>query len=118
MNSKTWLALLLLAALAFGILGWALLQPGENALRAEVYSGGELLLVLDLRQDQTHTVTTHRGTNEITVRDGKVAVTQADCPDGRCVQRGFCGGGAQIVCLPHRLVIRFVGEGEIDGISG
>ena len=64
------------------------------------------------------TVESTQGTNIVTVRDGAVAVTSADCPDHYCMQRGFCSGGTEIVCLPNRLVLRFVGQQEIDGIVG
>ena len=64
------------------------------------------------------TVADGNGCNVITVRDGKIAVTWADCPDGYCVDRGFCNSGTQIVCLPHSLVITFLGESEVDFAVG
>lgn len=118
MKTKFWIAAisaLLLVCVGASLL---LLKPGEDAAYAQVYSQGKLLYTLDLRVDQTHTVKSESGTNVITIRDGKIAVTQADCPDGYCMERGFRGGGAQIVCLPNRLVIQFAGSREIDGIVG
>lgn len=118
MKTKTW-ALLLAAALAVCVACsiW-LLQPGQTADRIEIWSEGELKYTLSLYMDQTLTVTTATGTNVVTVKDGAVAVTEANCPDHYCMQRGFCQGGADIVCLPNRLVIRFLGKQEIDGVSG
>ena len=58
------------------------------------------------------------GTNTVTVRDGKVAVTQADCPDHYCMDRGWCDSGTPIVCLPNRLVLKFVGKQTVDGAVG
>jgi hypothetical protein len=63
-------------------------------------------------------IDSEQGSNTISVKDGKIAVTQADCPDHYCMDRGFCDGGAQIVCLPNRLVIKFVAPQEIDGVVG
>ena len=117
MKTRYWVLLLSGLLLVCGLLGFWLLQPGEADF-AEVYSDGELLYRLDLRVDQTKTVAGAYGTNVITVREGKLAVTQADCPDGYCMDRGYCSGGAQIVCLPNRLVIRFINTGEIDGVVG
>ncbi len=118
MKSKTWIALLgALLALCIGLSLW-LLRPAGTAAYAEVWADGKLLHTLVLSVDREITVQTGRGTNVITVRDGKIAVTQADCPDHYCMERGFCGGGAQIVCLPNRLVIRFVGQQELDGVVG
>lgn len=118
MKTKTWVLLLgSLLALCLGLSLW-LLIPGADAARAEIWSDGELLDTVDLGTDQTKTVTSQYGTNVITVKDGKIAVTQADCPDGYCMDRGFCSSGVQIVCLPNRLVIRFIGEQKIDGVAG
>ena len=118
MKTRTWILIigawfLLCAGLSF----WLLL-PGEAAAAAEVWSEGRLLYTLELNADQRLTVTGGWGSNEITVRDGKIAVTHADCPDGYCMDRGWCSSGAEIVCLPNRLVIRFVGKQPIDGVSG
>ena len=118
MKTKIWIiAIALLLAVCVGLSLW-LLVPGERADYAEVWSDGKLLYTVDLRLDQEKTVSTQYGTNVITVKDGKIAVTQADCPDHYCMNRGFCDSGAQIVCLPNRLVIRFVGEQEVDGVVG
>ena len=56
--------------------------------------------------------------NTVTIQDGKIAVTQADCPDHYCMKRGFCHSGADIVCLPNRLVIHFTEVQEIDAVIG
>lgn len=118
MKTRTWVILLsVLLAVCMGLSLW-LLVPGENAERAEIWSEGELLYTLDLRVDQTKTVVSGNGTNVITVKDGKIAVTEADCPDGYCMDRGFCSGGVQIVCLPNRLVIKFTDKQALDGVAG
>lgn len=118
MKSRTWaLLLVLLLAVSVGA-SFLLLQPGEAAQRVEILSEGKVLYTLSLSVDQTVTVETNRGTNTVTIRDGAVAVTAADCPDHYCMQRGYCTGGAEIVCLPNRLVIRFLGAQEIDGVVG
>ena len=118
MKTKIWIiAIALLLVVSIGLSVWLLL-PGEGMERAEIWSDGKLLFTVDLRMDQEKTVSTQYGTNVITVKDGKIAVTQADCPDHYCMNRGFCDSGVQIVCLPNRLVIRFVGEQEVDGVVG
>jgi hypothetical protein len=58
------------------------------------------------------------GHNVVTVKGGKVAVTEATCPDHYCMKRGYCDGGADIVCLPNRLVLKFIGEQEVDFVVG
>ena len=93
-------------------------ERSEIAQSAQVVSEGKTLCILDLDADQQFTVTVGSGSNTITVKDGKIAVTAADCPDQYCVKQGFCNSGAQIVCLPHKLVISFLGETEIDSAVG
>ncbi len=118
MKTKYWVILLAaLLAVSLGLSLWLLL-PGEDASAAEVWSDGALLYTLDLQVDQTLQVHGGNDTNVITVKDGKIAVTEADCPDGYCMERGYCSGGAQIVCLPNRLVIKFLGEQTVDAVVG
>jgi len=105
------------AAVCLGLSLWLLL-PGEDASAVEVWSEGKLLYTLPLSQSQAVTVKSSHGTNTVTVKDGKVAVTEADCPDGHCMARGFCSSGAQIVCLPNRLVLKFTHQGAVDSVTG
>ena len=118
MKSKHWgILLFCLVAVCLG-LSLFFLSPGTPSELAEVTSRGQLICTLDLRVDQEFTVTDEAGSNVITVRDGMIAVTWANCPDGYCVDRGFCNSGSQIVCLPHGLVITFVGDSEVDFAVG
>jgi hypothetical protein len=117
---KTAYWIIIFAALLVICCGLSLifLLPGEPAGQVEVWSEGELIITLDLSEDQEMTIESSLGINVVTVRDGAVAVTDADCPDHYCMHRGFCNSGTDIVCLPNRLVLRFVGQQEIDGIVG
>ncbi len=117
MKTRYWVLLLaLLLAVSLGLSVW-LLAPGEAAAYVEISSQGQVIATLDLRVDQQLTVTTPEGgCNVVTIRDGCVAVTEANCPDGYCMARGFCSSGTQIVCLPNRLVIRFLGQQQLDGV--
>ena len=118
MKTKYWI--ILLAVLLIGsALACIPLLRAEPARRAEITSDGEFLVTVDLTVDQQFQVeSSGGGHNTVTVRDGAIAVTAADCPDHYCMDRGFCTGGTQIVCLPNRLVISFLDSVEIDGISG
>ena len=118
MKSKTWIAVLAgLLALCLGLSVW-LLWPKGNAARVQIKSGGEVLYTLRLDEERTLTITTDGGSNTVAIKDGKIAVTAADCPDHYCMQRGWCAGGTPIVCLPNGLVIEFLEGSEIDGAVG
>ena len=119
MKTKTWILLLCLLLIACAFLSLFLLRPGESANFAEVVSDGNVVKTVDLRMDQSFTVDApNGGSNTVTVRDGRIAVTAADCPDHYCMERGFCSSGTPIVCLPNRLVIQFQGEQSVDAAAG
>lgn len=118
MKTKSWIiALSVVAAVCLGLSLWLLL-PNQQATAVKIISQGKVLNTLPLSEDTTFSVVTPKGTNVVTIQGGKVAVTQADCPDKYCMARGFCAGGAQIVCLPNRLVLEFTGKTNIDGVTG
>ena len=119
MKTKYWIiALSVLLAVCIG-LSIPILLPGEAASHAEILSEGTVIHTVDLSQDQQLTIANSKGgVNTVTVQDGKIAVTEASCPDHYCMHRGFCDGGAQIVCLPNGLIIRFTDVQEIDFVVG
>lgn len=119
MKTKYWIALL--AAILIICLGLSipLLIPGQNAQYAEIISDGQVMQVVDLNIDrEIHITTVNGGKNTITVKDGKIGVTEANCPDHYCMDRGMCDRGTQIVCLPNKLIIRFKGVQTVDSVAG
>ena len=109
-KTKFWIIIFASLAAACIFLTLPLLRQ-EQARFAKIISKGEIVKTVDLLIDQEFTVD---GRNTVTVENGKIAVTWADCPDHYCMKRGFCAGGTDIVCLPNRLVISFLGEQEVD----
>ena len=119
MKTKYWIGLL--AAILVLCLGLSipLLLPGEDAIAAEIISNGETVRTVNLLTDDVFTVPApNGGENTVTVSGGRIGVTAATCPDHYCMDRGMCSAGTEIVCLPNKLVIRFLGSQTIDGISG
>ena len=115
MKQKHWI-LIFAAVIAVCLALWLLPRGGGQT--ALVYQDGTLLYTLDLRQDRTLTVTGPAGENIITVADGEVFISRADCPDQICVAHGYLREGTgPIVCLPNRLVIRFAGDKKENGVD-
>lgn len=87
---------------------------------AEIYVNGELFKSLPLSENAQITVETELGRNVVTVENGEVSVTEADCPDKVCVRTGaLSGGNVPIICLPHRLEIRIAdGSADTDAKAG
>ena len=72
--------------------------------------------LLDLGKDQILELTgANGGTNTIEVKDGKVAVTHASCPDHICMAMGWCDSGLPIACLPNGLILSFPSRDGTDG---
>lgn len=62
-----------------------------------------------------------RGEVRVETRDGKVAITHAECPNHICVRTGWRSrGGEVIVCVPNKTVVRIVGEtrGSVRAVTG
>ncbi len=119
MKTKTWI-LLLSGVFLLSLLGsFLVLRRQPDAALAEVSSGGKVVKTVNLRENQQFTITSKNGgKNVVTVQDGKIAVTDATCPDHYCMKRGFCASGTDIVCLPNKLVIHFIGAQAVDAAAG
>ena len=86
--------------------------------RALVYHDKELLKTLDLGRDGTVSVLNGRMTIE--VREGRVRVLEADCPQHVCVLAGWKkAAGETIVCVPNRLLIEIKADkpSMIDAVA-
>ena len=118
MKSKYWAMVLAAVVVLSAAAAIPLFRTAQDAGWAEIRSNGQLSRTVNLHVDQQFTVPCPGGYNTVTVKDGKIAVTEASCPDHYCMDRGFCSGGTPIVCLPNKLVIEFTGEQEIDGLLG
>lgn len=117
-KTKTWVLLLgAVFVLLAGLTAWQYLGS-KKAARAEIWVDGELKKTVDLSEDGTFVVESHGGWNRIQVKDGKISVIEASCPDGDCVRCGAKNSGAPIVCLPNRLMIRFSESGDSAGVDG
>lgn len=83
-------------------------------------TGGELVTVeLDGEEIGRYPLDTDKrvplkdGKNVLVIEDGKAYMESADCPDKVCVRTGKISRvGEQIVCLPNRVFIRVIGEGD------
>lgn len=86
-------------------------------------SGGNVIIIQDgeridsysLKEDRTISVSGETGYNLILINNGKVKVSDADCPDKLCIrQQTIDRNGESIICLPHKLVILIESEEESD----
>ena len=116
-KTKIWIAVLLSVVL-LGLLGFfALSRLGGGTIVVITVDGQEYKRIDLSRVTESYDIeiNTKYGHNTVHVAPGRIAVTQADCPDGICVAQGAIDrGGVPFVCMPHRLVVKIEGSG-IDG---
>lgn len=85
-------------------------------LRAIVHDGEGGTRELPLSENAELKVTTALGTNIVVVQDGFVFVREADCDNHDCIRQGKLNApGRQIICLPHKLWVEVVPEGQPAG---
>jgi hypothetical protein len=74
-----------------------------------------------INHEETIKIKTKLGENLIQIKDGKVHVLDADCPDKVCIKDGYISEPGQIlVCLPNKVVVEVKGKitnQEIDDSS-
>lgn len=105
----------------FGIIGSIIVLnlPRKNTVR--IIQNSKVIYTLDLSEesDRSFTVECESGSNTVEIKDGKIRVSEADCPDKVCVRSGWLSSsGMPIVCLPHGLVIEFCeSDGRVDAIT-
>ena len=116
-KTKIWIAVLLSVVL-LGLLGFfALSRLGGGTIAVITVDGQEYERIDLSRVTESYDIEidTKYGHNTVHVEPGRIAVTQANCPDGICVAQGAIDrGGVPIICMPHRLVVKIEGSG-IDG---
>ena len=122
LKSWFWAAILSLICIACLIIWFLPKEAGDNV---GIYQNGELLYSFtreELGEERTITIEYKGGINIVEIGSGTIRVAEANCPDGDCVSHGpLTHGGAPIVCLPNRLVIRFIDAetgGQVDAVSG
>ena len=119
MKTRFWILLLGVIFLLSLAVSFFVLRGQPDAALAQISSGGKVVRTVNLHEDQQFTITAENGgENIVTVHGGKIAVTDATCPDHYCMKRGFRASGTDIVCLPNQLVIHFLRQQTVDAAVG
>ena len=83
----------------------------EEGTTAVVYVDGVIVAEYSLSVDGKYEL--NGGTNILIIENGKAYVSYASCPDGLCKNQGRISMvGERIVCLPNKVMIEIIGEGE------
>ena len=117
MKKNDWIlaaAIFFVAVLTFGL---QLLKTTDAYSEVEIQVNGGVYGRYRLEQDQEIDVN-HK--NKVLIKDGKVRMEDADCPDQICVNhRAISRDGESIICLPNQTVVTICGgeEPEVDEIA-
>lgn len=104
----------ILSILLTATLLWIALQlfGSQDYGQIKISVDGEEFGTYSLSKDQIITI---NDTNICEIKDGKVKMTDASCPDHLCIQQGAVDArGGMIVCLPNKVVIEGVRDGSSD----
>lgn len=116
---KTDLLLVVLALVAAAGIYLFYSAGAEKGKGVEITVDGESRAFLPLDTNDSIRIDTETGYNVVTVKDGEVMVTEADCRDQICVDhKKIRKTGETIVCLPHKLVVTITGDelGDFDAV--
>lgn len=95
-------------------------SPARNTVN--IVRDGEVLYSFDLTktEDTTFDIYYKDSKNTIEIKDGKIRISEAECPDKTCVKSGWLSSSAMpVVCLPNHLVIEFANNNsEVDAVAG
>ena len=109
------LAIGIVAAIAIlvSVIFWTSVGAEEGSMLS-VYQEGALIKEFSLDSDVEFVIEGDYK-NVITIKDGKAAITESDCPGTDCVHSGWIHeAGRSIVCLPNRVELRIEGTSEVD----
>lgn len=94
-------------------------NQSDEPIKVEVRINGDLEETYSIDEEIVKVYESEYGMNELTIHDGVVSVSDADCRDQICVDtKHGRGNGDAIVCVPNRFTVELIGEGgEIDAIA-
>ena len=120
-KKKKWPLILFFCIFAAGVAGSLLMLRRPDTREVEIVRDQEVLYRIDLNEaeDQTIVIGYEGRSNTVEIKDHRIRVSEAECPDQTCVKMGWMDSSAPIVCLPNHLLIRFAeNTGEVDSIAG
>lgn len=117
MKNRIWIIIFSAAALLCAA-AWFFVSSFSSPTKiVGIYQNGSLVEKIDLNsvtEERKIVLSGEHGKNTVIASRGRIKMDSADCPDKICVKHGELeSGGAPIVCLPNKVVIKF--ENVSDG---
>ncbi len=115
MKKADWILIVVLLVINTVILFQTLSSVSSSV--ANVYYNNSLVMEIDLQTDGVYSVEATNGEVEITVKDGKVAITKETSPLNICSEQGYVDVHfVPLICLPNNLVVEG-SDSEVDGVA-
>jgi hypothetical protein len=90
---------------------FAVARVGTHGATVFVEVNGKTVYKASLSEPRIITIAGARGELVVETRDGRVAVTHAECPNHICVRTGWRSrSGDVIVCVPNKTLVRVAGD--------
>lgn len=103
------------------VVSLALLNRGKSeGGYVEVVVNKETKEIFSFDENKEYTISDDNHINKIKIADGKVWITEADCPDKLCIKQGQIDkDGQSIICLPNKVVIKIVSDknNDVDAVA-
>ncbi|MGN0531488.1 MAG: NusG domain II-containing protein [Eubacterium sp.] len=95
---------------------------GDAGKYVQIEADGKVVETFALNEDREYEYNHDGDTNTVSIKDGKVTVIEANCPDRICANHmPIKRSGESIICLPHKLVVTVLDkvddENEIDAVA-
>ena len=102
--------ILIVAVLAISLISFAAIKMTQKDGKEVIVTvEGKEVYKTSIKKDQIYQIPEENGTNVMQIKDGKVTMIEATCPDHYCMkQKAVDEHGGSIICLPNKVVI----EGE------
>lgn len=118
-KNMTWIVIGIILVIAALLYELSLLF-GVDSDCVTVLVDGKVYGEYSLKESYEIPITTQQGYNLLIIEDGQAYVSESDCENQVCVHTQPIGrAGGQIVCLPHRVVVRLktTEKSEIDAVT-
>lgn len=98
--------------IGIGLFLYVYLQgKNHHGNRVLIQVNGECIQTFWQDEEVEYTIKSDNGENTLQISEGKVWLSEADCPDKICVNTGKIQyPGQSIICLPHKVVIEIKEE--------
>lgn len=110
---------LILCLLGMGVSSWVLLKQRINTAKYCIISvNGRDTHKLLLSEFQKVNVSGTLGEATVEISDKGIRMLSSPCPLKMCVHQGtITTPGQMIICIPNRIIIKIVGEKEVDAVT-